>query len=104
MRTTLDLPDALLRQLKARAALDGTTLKALLLGLIERGLRAPAEEAPTYPSAPAGLPPRVLRGVRTHDKAPTYPPAPAGLPSIRLGSPLNLPRPSNAALFELLDD
>ena len=27
MRTTLDLPDALLRQLKARAALQGTTLK-----------------------------------------------------------------------------
>ena len=80
MRTTLDLPDALLRQLKARAALDGTTLKALVLGLIERGLRAPAEEAMTSS------------------------PAPAGLPSIRLGSPLNLPQPSNAALFELLDD
>ena len=80
MRTTLDLPDALLRQLKARAALDGTTLKALVRGLIERGLHAPIEEAP------ASLP------------------APAGLPSIRLGSPLNLPRPSNAALFELLDD
>ena len=80
MRTTLDLPEALLRQLKARAALDGMTLKTLVLGLIERGLRAPADD--TQASSPA----------------------PAGLPSIRLGSSLNLPRPSNAALFELLDD
>jgi Ribbon-helix-helix protein, copG family len=30
MRTTLDLPDALLRQLKAKAALEGTSLKALM--------------------------------------------------------------------------
>ena len=80
MRTTLDLPDALLRQLKAKAALDGTTLKALMRDMVERGLRAPAEQAPT-PSA-----------VR------------ATLPSIRLGRQLNLPRPSNAALFDLLDD
>ena len=80
MRTTLDLPDALLRQLKAKAALEGTTLKALMRGLVERGLRAPVE-AP----APAAS-------------------ADAALPSIRLGRPLNLPRPSNAALFELLDD
>ena len=38
MRTTLDLPDALLRQLKAQAALDGTTLKSLIAELVERGL------------------------------------------------------------------
>ena len=81
MRTTLDLPDALLRQLKAKAALEGTTLKALMRGLVERGLRAPAEQ-PTASPAPA-------------DAAP---------PCIRLGRPLNLPRPSNAALFELLDE
>lgn len=29
---------------------------------------------------------------------------PMALPSIRLGRLLNLPRPSNSALFELLDD
>ena len=80
MRTTLDLPDALLRQLKARAALEGTTLKALMRSVVERGLRAPSE--PETPTA-AGL---------------------AALPSIRLGRPLNLSRPSNAALFELLDE
>ncbi|MEP6740755.1 MAG: hypothetical protein ABJA61_10275 [Caldimonas sp.] len=80
MRTTLDLPDALLRQLKARAALEGTTLKTLMRSVVERGLRAPAESATASSKTPAAL------------------------PSIRLGRPLNLPRPSNAALFELLDD
>lgn len=79
MRTTLDLPDALLRQLKAKAALEGTTLKAIMRGLVERGLRGPFEQAATSP-------------------------LPAALPSIRLGRPLNLLRPSNAALFTLLDD
>ena len=74
MRTILDLPDALLRRLKARAALEGTTLKALMHSLIERGLRTPSEQ---------------------HRAC-------AALPSIRLGRPLNLPRPSNAALFQLL--
>ena len=80
MRTTLDLPDALLRQLKVKAASEGTTLKALVRSLVERGLRAPAEQVPALSAASAGL------------------------PSIRLGRPLNLPHPSNAALFELLDD
>ncbi len=79
MRTTLDLPDALLRQLKAKAALEGTTLKSLIRSVVERGLRAPEEPLPTS----------------DRDTA---------LPSIRLGRPLNLARPSNAALFELLDD
>ena len=40
MRTTLDLPDPLLRQLKSRAALEGTTLKQLVRETIERGLGA----------------------------------------------------------------
>ncbi len=80
MRTTLDLPDPLLRQLKARAALDGTTLKALLRGMVEQGLRAPEQAAPAHSANPATL------------------------PSIRLGRQLNLPRPSNASLFELLDE
>ena len=80
MRTTLDLPDPLLRQLKAKAALEGTSLKALMLSVVERGLRAPVGPA-AKPSARA----------RT-------------LPSIRLGRPLNLAHLSNAALFELLND
>ena len=80
MRTTLDIPDALFRQLKAKAALEGTTLKALLHNVVEQSLRSRAHVEPT----PA--------------------PSPAALPSIRLGRPLNLPHPSNAALFDLLDD
>ena len=80
MRTTLDLPDGLLRQLKAKAALEGTTLKALMRSLVERGLHAPAEPV-AVPAAGHCV-----------------------LPTIRLGRPLNLPQPSNAALFELLDD
>jgi len=79
MRTTLDLPDPLLRQLKAKAALEGTTLKDLMRRLVERGLQLPDEPAPLQPK-------------RTR------------LPTIRLGRPLRLRRPSNAVLFELLDE
>ena len=39
MRTTLDLPDELFRQVKARAAVKGTTLKELLTRYVESGLR-----------------------------------------------------------------
>ncbi len=39
MRTTLDLPDELLRQVKAKAALEGSTLKQLLTRYVENGLR-----------------------------------------------------------------
>lgn len=41
MRTTLDLPDPLFRTLKARAALDGTSLKDLVIRLVQRGLTEP---------------------------------------------------------------
>lgn len=39
MRTTIDLPDHLFRRVKARAALDGTTLKELVTRFVEQGLR-----------------------------------------------------------------
>ena len=39
MRTTLDLPDELFRQVKAKAALEGTKLKQLLARYVESGLR-----------------------------------------------------------------
>jgi len=39
MRTTLDLPDELFRQVKAKAAIKGTTIKELLTRYIETGLR-----------------------------------------------------------------
>jgi hypothetical protein len=77
MRTTLDLPDPLLRQLKSRAALEGTTLKQLVRETIERGL-----------GAPPGATERA-RGRST-------------LPSLELGQALRMRRFSNAALSELL--
>jgi hypothetical protein len=39
MRTTIDLPDELFRQVKARAALDGLKLKELITRYVEQGLR-----------------------------------------------------------------
>ena len=63
MRTTLDLPDALMRHLKARAALEGRSLRDLVLALVERGLQGPA-------GTPA--------------------PMAAELPTLRLGRPLAL--------------
>lgn len=42
MRTTLDLPDSLLRELKTRAALNGQSLKSLLNHVIQQGMRLPA--------------------------------------------------------------
>lgn len=39
MRTTIELPDDLFRRLKARAALDGTTLKEMVAWFVESGLR-----------------------------------------------------------------
>lgn len=38
MRTTLDLPDSLFKHLKARAALEGRSLRDLVIELVERGL------------------------------------------------------------------
>lgn len=61
MRTTLDLPDELMRHLKARAALEGRSLRDLVLELVTRGLQAPAAQ-----------------------------PTPAPLPVVRLGHPLAL--------------
>ena len=58
VRTTLDLPDDLFRQAKVKAALEGATLKEMLTGYIERGLREPSRPA-GQPSRRSALP--VLR-------------------------------------------
>lgn len=81
MRTSLDLPDALYRHLKALAAVEGSTLRDLVVSLIERGL-----DEPGSPVRDGGQPP--------------------ALPSVRLGAPLALASQelSNARLAELLDD
>lgn len=78
MRTTLDLPDPLLRQLKSRAALQGTTLKQLIRETIERGLSAPPQDEPKQPRSQP--------------------------PCLVLGRPLRAKRFSNATLAELLDE
>jgi hypothetical protein len=45
MRTTLDLPDGTFRELKAKAALEGTTVKELLNRYVVRGLTEDASPA-----------------------------------------------------------
>lgn len=78
MRTTIDLPDPLYRELKARAALEGRSVKDLMHGLLRRALAEPAA-TPLVPAV-RSLPPMVSAG-----------------------GPLPLAAPSNAGLFELLD-
>ena len=46
MRTTIDLPEDLLRRARATAALRGVKLKDFVAGLIEAGLAATAAEPP----------------------------------------------------------
>jgi len=55
MRTTIDLPDFVLRQAKARAALEGLTLKELITSYVVQGLKQGAvqrEAQPRQRSAP----------------------------------------------------
>ena len=44
MRTTLDFPDAVLRELKAKAAVEDPTLAHLVLALVEQGLRGGGDQ------------------------------------------------------------
>ena len=57
MRTTLDLPDPLFRDLKIKAAAEGVTLKELVTGFVEKGLYEPgsSEKKPVRSPLP---PPR----------------------------------------------
>ena len=43
MRTTVDLPDPLMREIKARAALEGVKLKDYFARLVQAALQRPAE-------------------------------------------------------------
>jgi plasmid stability protein len=54
MKTTLDLPDDLMREVKIRAAQEGRKLKDLLAEVIRAGLDA--APAPSVASARAALP------------------------------------------------
>ena len=62
MRTTLDLPDELFRQVKARAAVKGTTIKELLTRYVESGLRQP--DRPSTPTGKRSALPVIKRGRR----------------------------------------
>jgi hypothetical protein len=79
MRTSLDFPDPLFRHLKTQAAMQGISLRELVMALIEKGLNA------NGPSAQAPL---------------------QNLPTIRLGHPMPLDKSafSNANLSEILFD
>lgn len=44
MRTTLDLPDPLMRRVKIRAASEGRKLKEIFADLLEKGLDTPPAE------------------------------------------------------------
>lgn len=80
MRTSIDFPEPLFRHLKTRAVMEGTSLRDLVLALIERGLMA----ATTAPPATTA----------------------SSLPSVRLGAPMALDAAalSNANLSALLDE
>ncbi len=77
MRTSIDFPDPIFRHLKTRAAMEGTSLRDLVLALIERGLATPALPLPA-----------------------------SSLPSVRLGAPMAMAAGalSNANLSALLDE
>jgi hypothetical protein len=60
MRTTLELPDPLFRTLKARAAMDGTTLKELMLRFVQIGLNE-TQRPSSVETMPAAAPARRAR-------------------------------------------
>lgn len=61
MRTTIDLPDSLLRQAKARAALEGLTLKELITGYVVQGLQQGTVQAAARPRQ-RSAPPMIAKG------------------------------------------
>jgi hypothetical protein len=81
MRTTVDLPDEVFREAKARAALDGMKLKDLITRYVEQGLRQ------GQPSAPAP-------GRRRRSE----------LPIARAATGRTLPARTAADLYRLLEE
>jgi hypothetical protein len=62
MRTTIDLPDSLLRQAKARAALEGLTLKELIASYVVQGLQQGDVQRAVQPRR-RSAPPMIARAV-----------------------------------------
>ncbi len=81
MRTTIDLPDELFRQAKARAALSGLKLKELITRFVEEGLRRSSTSKP-----------EARRRARSK------------LPIARAATGRTLPDLGNVALHRILDD
>ncbi len=79
MRTTIELPDDLFRQVKAHAALSGVTLKELITRWVVRGLRDADAKVPAA-ARHRGPPPEII--------------PPRGR---------NMPALSNAEIHEILD-
>jgi plasmid stability protein len=50
MKTTLDLPDALVTQVKLRAVRQGRKLKDMVADLLRKGLEAARDEGPDAPA------------------------------------------------------
>lgn len=55
MRTTLELPDDLFRKVKAKAAMEGATMKEMLTRFVESGLARPTP-LPTHLATRSRLP------------------------------------------------
>ena len=51
MKTTIDLPDRLVLEVKLRALREGRKLKEVVADLLRKGLAAPEPVAPSQPSA-----------------------------------------------------
>lgn len=80
MRTTIDLPDEIFRQAKAKAALGGMKLKDLITHYVEQGLR--------------GMPPSMASHKRRRSE----------LPVARAATGRTLPALTNAEIQSLLDE
>lgn len=72
MRTTLDLPDSLFREVKTHAVQQGVTLKDLLASYIEAGLRGSLTPVSAAAYQPKARPPLPIAIPRTSG-APSHP-------------------------------
>ena len=69
MRTTIDLPDPLFRRMKTKAAMEGTSLKALITRFVEQGLADRGGQPEHQRSARSPLP--VIRPASTKASLPS---------------------------------
>jgi plasmid stability protein len=71
MKTTLDLPDLLMRRVKIRAASEGRKLKEIISDLLEKGLDAPPVATLPDDELPyaehSGIRATHPRGIPSHD-------------------------------------